>query len=335
MSAIDSAARDAPAPRRRLLLANPRGFCAGVTRAIAAVEDALARFGAPVYVRRHIVHNQGVVDRLSRLGAVFVRELAEVPPGALVILSAHGVPRRVVREAAVRQVRALDATCPLVAKIHGEVARHHRAGRHVLLVGHPGHPEIVGTLGQLPDGAISVVASAEGVAGLALARDAAVAFAVQTTFSVQEAAGIVAAIRRRFADVAAPRSSDICYATTNRQAAIAAIAAQADCVLVVGDALSSNARRLTEVARAAGCASVALVDGAAALGPVLPAGAMTVGLTAAASTPPEAVAEVCARLEVLGFAVEEVAGRQETAAFRPVAMTPIGEPGRAARRPAR
>lgn len=313
------------AARKRLLLANPRGFCAGVERAIAAVERALEEYGPPVYVRRHIVHNQGVVDALAAKGAVFVRELAEVPQGAVTVLSAHGVPQAVLREAAERQLRTLDTTCPLVAKVHGEVVDHYHAGRHILLIGHQGHPEIVGTLGQVPRGAISVIGSLEDLAALSLPANTSVAFAVQTTFSVQDSADIGAAILARFADVAAPRSSDICYATTNRQAAIEAIAAQADRIVVVGDRLSSNAKRLTEVARAAGCAEVALVDDAAALDPQWLDAARIVGLTAAASTPPDAVNAVCERLEALGFVAEESEGRRETAEFKPVAMTPIGE----------
>ena len=313
------------AARKRLLLANPRGFCAGVERAIAAVERALEEYGPPVYVRRHIVHNQGVVDALAAKGAVFVRELAEVPQGAVTVLSAHGVPQAVLREAAERQLRTLDTTCPLVAKVHGEVVDHYHAGRHILLIGHQGHPEIVGTLGQVPRGAISVIGSLEDLAALSLPANTSVAYAVQTTFSVQDSADIGAAILARFADVAAPRSSDICYATTNRQAAIEAIAAQADRIVVVGDRLSSNAKRLTEVARAAGCAEVALVDDAAALDPQWLDAARIVGLTAAASTPPEAVNAVCERLEALGFVAEESEGRRETAEFKPVVMTPIGE----------
>jgi len=310
---------------KRLILANPRGFCAGVERAIAAVERAIEEYGPPVYVRRHIVHNQAVVDRLSARGAVFVMELSEIPEGAVTILSAHGVSQAVLREARERRLRTLDTTCPLVAKVHGEVVDHYHAGRHVLLIGHQGHPEIVGTLGQVPRGAASVVGSVEDLEGLSLAPNTAVAYAVQTTFSVQDSAEIVAAIAARFADVAAPRSSDICYATTNRQSAVEKIAARADRVIVVGDRLSSNAKRLTEVARSAGCADVALVEDAAALDPGWLGEARTVGLTAAASTPAEAVESVCRRLEALGFVAEEHAGKRETAEFKPVPMTPLAD----------
>jgi 4-hydroxy-3-methylbut-2-enyl diphosphate reductase len=217
----------------RVLLAAPRGFCAGVRRAIEAVETALAHYGPPVYVRRPIVHNRAVMARLEAIGAVFVEELDEVPDGAVVVMSAHGIPRAVAKEADRRGLVWFDAVCPLVGKVHREVMRHHRAGRHVILIGHRGHPEIVGTLGQLPAGAaISVVASTEEVAALPLAADRSVAYAVQTTYSVDEAEDVIAAIRARFGDVAGPPGSDICYATTNRQAAIREIAARVDAVIV-------------------------------------------------------------------------------------------------------
>lgn len=311
------------AGERKLLLANPRGFCAGVERAIAAVETALVHHGAPVYVRRHIVHNQGVVDRLKARGAVFVTELAEVPEGAVAILSAHGVAQSVLREARQRQLKTLDTTCPLVARVHAQVLDHYQAGRHVLLIGHQGHPEIIGTLGQVPGGAISVVGSPGDVDGLPLARNIAVSYAVQTTFAMQEATSVIEAIRARFDDVVAPRASDICYASSNRQEAIGAIAARADHVVVVGDRLSSNARRLVEVSRAAGCGDAQLVDGPDALDLGRIAAARVVGLTAAASAPPEAIDAVVARLVALGFAAEELPGRAENAVFKPVSMTPL------------
>lgn len=308
---------------KRLLLANPRGFCAGVERAIAAVEGALVHYGAPVFVRRHIVHNQGVVDRLKAKGAVFVTELAEVPEGAVAILSAHGVAQSVLRDARQRQLQTLDTTCPLVARVHSQVLDHYQAGRHVLLIGHQGHPEIIGTLGQVPGGAISVVCSPEDVEGLPLARNISVSYAVQTTFAVQEAASVIEAIRKKFDDVVAPRASDICYATSNRQEAIVAIAARADHVVVVGDRLSSNARRLIEVSRAAGCGDAQLVDGPDGLDIERMASARVVGLSAAASAPPEAIEAVIARLVSLGFEAEEMPGKIENAAFKPVSMTPL------------
>jgi len=245
--------------RRRVLLANPRGFCAGVERAIESVEQALQLHGSPVYVRRPIVHNRTVVERLEQQGAVFVQEIEQIPEGAVAILSAHGSARSVRLAAQTRGLRIADAVCPLVAKVHAEVEAWYRSGRHVLLIGHFGHPEVVGTLGQVPAGAVSVVCSPEDLKALDLAPNTAVAYAVQTTFSMRDAEGMIAAIKAHFFDVAGPRSSDICYATSNRQEAIAALAAEADLVLVVGDTMSSNARRLVEVALAAGCADARLI----------------------------------------------------------------------------
>ncbi|MFS2108662.1 4-hydroxy-3-methylbut-2-enyl diphosphate reductase [Sphingomonas sp. Sphisp140] len=322
---------DSAAPRpeteggKILLLANPRGFCAGVERAIAAVEDALTLHGAPVYVRRHIVHNQHVVDRLMARGAIFVSELAEIPAGAVTILSAHGVPQAVLREARERGLRTLDTTCPLVAKVHAHVLDEYHAGRHVLLIGHQGHPEIIGTLGQVPPGAISVVGSPADVSGLGLADNIAVGYAIQTTFAAHEAATIIAAIKARFRDVSVPRASDICYATSNRQEAIQALAAKAGHVIVVGDPLSSNARRLVEVSLAAGCPDAQLVPDAQSLDSGRLAGVDIVALTAAASAPGEAIGAVVDRLETLGYVAQETGGKIEAASFRPVPMTPMDE----------
>ena len=218
---------------RRVLLANPRGFCAGVERAIEAVEQALQRHGHPVYVRRAIVHNRAVVERLERQGAIFVQDIHEIPAGAIAILSAHGSARSVKLAAQNRNLRVVDAICPLVAKVHAEVESWYRAGRHVLLIGHLGHPEIVGTLGQVPAGAVSVISRPDDLAALDLAPNTAIAYAVQTTFAVRDAAAVIAAIQSRFRDVAGPRATDICYATTNRQNAIELLAVQCDLVLVV------------------------------------------------------------------------------------------------------
>jgi len=307
------------APELRVLLAAPRGFCAGVRRAIEAVETALARHDAPVYVRRPIVHNRAVMHALEAKGAVFVEELESVPDGAVVIMSAHGIPAAVAAEADRRALTWFDAVCPLVAKVHREVARHHRAGRHVILIGHRGHPEIAGTLGQLPDGGASVVESADDVAALPFPGEMPVAYAVQTTYSVDEATDIIAAVTARFADVAAPQGSDICYATTNRQIAIRAVAAEADAVIVAGEHFSSNACRLAEVARAAGCPSVQLVAEAAALDLDALAGARTIGVSAAASTPEATVEAILARLaEHYRLTIEEVGQVAEAAAFKPV-----------------
>lgn len=306
-------------PALRVLLAAPRGFCAGVRRAIEAVETALSRHGAPVYVRRAIVHNLTVVRALEAKGAIFVEELDEVPQGAVVIMSAHGISAVVAAEADRRGLTWFDAICPLVAKVHREVARHHRSGRHVILIGHRGHPEIVGTIGQLPDGAASVVGSAEDVAALSIPGDAPIAYAVQTTYSVDEAAEVIAALTARYADVAAPPGSDICYATTNRQAAIRALAPLADAVIVAGEHFSSNACRLAEVARAAGCASVQLVASAGALDLDALRQAGTVAVTAAASTPEETVDAILARLATrYRLTIEEVGQVAEAAAFKPV-----------------
>jgi (E)-4-hydroxy-3-methyl-but-2-enyl pyrophosphate reductase len=305
---------------KRVLLANPRGFCAGVERAIETVEAALARFGAPVYVRRAIVHNQTVVRQLEALGAVFVQEIDQIPEGAIAILSAHGSARSVKAAARNRHLRSVDAICPLVAKVHAEVEAWYRAGRHVLLIGHQGHPEIFGTVGQVPSGAVSVVTSLNDLEALDLPSNSAVAYAVQTTFAARDAEALVAAIQTRFADCLGPRVSDICYATTNRQAAIEAIAAHSDIVLVAGDATSSNARRLVEVARAAGCARSVLISDAAELPTEELARSTTVGLTAAASTPAAVVDGIIAALRAAGFAVEEHAGVTETTRFKPVSL---------------
>lgn len=308
---------------RRVLLANPRGFCAGVQRAIDTVEQALSRHGAPVYVRRAIVHNRAVVERLEQLGAVFVQEIDDIPAGAVAVLSAHGSARSVKLAADARGLRMVDAICPLVAKVHAEVEGWYRAGRHVFLIGHLGHPEVVGTLGQVPSGAVSVVSRPADLDALDLPPNSAVAYAVQTTFAMRDADDMVAAIRERFRDVAAPRSSDICYATTNRQQAVEALAASCDLVLVVGDVMSSNARRLTEVAEAAGTPHAVLIAGADDLPLDLLAGAATVGLTAAASTPASAVDAVCAALAAQGFVLEEAEGLAEQVRFKPVSLEPL------------
>ena len=306
-------------PRLRVLLAAPRGFCAGVRRAIQAVEDALEAHGAPVYVRRAIVHNLAVVRALEAKGAVFIEELDEAPAGSVVIFSAHGVSPAVAADARRRKQLAYDAVCPLVEKVHREVTRHHKAGRHVVLIGHQSHPEIVGTLGRLPQGAASLIQTAEDVDALPVPKDAPVGYAVQTTFSVDEASGAIGALRERFNDLAEPPSSHICYATTNRQAAVRSIAPRADAVIVVGEHFSSNACRLAEVARAAGCGSVQLVAEAADLDWARIPRRGTLGITAAASTPEASVTGIVgairARFEI---DLEEVEHAEETTAFKPV-----------------
>lgn len=306
-------------PQLRILLAAPRGFCAGVRRAIDAVRDALRVHGAPVYVRRPIVHNGTVVRELEAEGAIFVEELDDVPDGAVVILSAHGVAPSIGEEARRRGLTAYDAVCPLVAKVHHEVQRYHRAGRHVVVVGHPGHPEIVGTLGHLPEGAASLVRGAEDVAGLDLPGDMPIGVAIQTTYSVEEGAEVTGALAARFSDLAFPSSGDICYATTNRQAAVRAIAPRADAMIVAGERFSSNACRLAEVAARSGCSEVQLVSGTDELDWSLLPRAGTIGLTAAASTPESAVAAILDALRLrYRVRIEEVEAAAETTVFRAV-----------------
>lgn len=309
-------------PSLRVLLAAPRGFCAGVRRAIGGVEAALERYGAPVYVRRPIVHNLAVVRDLEAKGAIFVEELDLVPDGAVVIMSAHGIPQHVADEANARAFRWFDAVCPLVAKVHREVVRHHGEGRHVILIGHQGHPEIAGTLGQLPTDAATVVGSVADVEALQLTRDRPVAYAVQTTYSIDEAAGIIAAVVARFTDVAAPARSDICYATTNRQTALRAIAAEVDAVIVAGAHFSSNACRLAEVARSAGCRSVQLVADPTELDFAMLEGARSIGISAAASTPEASVAAILAGIGAhFELDIEEVSNLSERTIFKPLRVS--------------
>ena len=294
-------------------------------RAIEAVGDALALHGPPVYVRRPIVHNLAVVRRLEALGAVFVHELEDVPRGAVVVLSAHGVCAEVARKARERGLRVYDAVCPLVAKVHREVRRHALARRHVVLIGHSGHPEIEGTLGQIPAGRASLIRHAKDVAALPFGPRERLAYAVQTTFSVKEAAGVIGALKDRFADLAGPSASDICYATTNRQEALGAIAPRADAIIVVGESFSSNAQRLVDVASAT-CARVQLVaDGAALDWGLLPPHGGTIGVTAAASTPDESVEDVLGTLaKAYDVSLVEVGGEVETARFHKVALAAAG-----------
>jgi 4-hydroxy-3-methylbut-2-enyl diphosphate reductase len=305
----------------RVLLASPRGFCAGVRRAIDAVRDALTVHGAPVYVRRAIVHNLEVVRNLEAEGAVFVEDLDEAPEGAVVIFSAHGVSPAVAAVAAQRGLRAYDAVCPLVAKVHREVERHERTGRRLVLIGHQGHSEIEGTLGHVRAGSALVVQSVDDVATLPIARDAPAAYAVQTTYSVGDARDIVEALRARFSDLAEPPTSDICYATTNRQEAAREVAARADAVIVAGENFSSNANRLAEVA-SAGCASVQLVASAADVDwSKLPKGGV-IGLTAAASTPETIVQEILEALSVrYRVVIEELETMRETTVFKRLAIS--------------
>ena len=280
-------------PPLRVLLCSPRGFCAGVVRAIETVEQALARFGAPVYVRHEIVHNRYVVESLKRKGAVFVEELDEIPDtGAPVIFSAHGVPKSIPAEAQRRNLFALDATCPLVTKVHREAQIHHKRGREIVLIGHAGHPEVVGTIGQLPEGAITLVQSVAEVASFA-PRDAAnLAYATQTTLSVDDTAEIVAALKARFPNIHGPHKEDICYATTNRQEVVKKVAPMVDAMLVVGSPNSSNTQRLKEVAERAGCARAALVERAEEIDWSVFGSIGSLAVTAGASAPEVLVEEV-------------------------------------------
>lgn len=312
----DAAADKAGALREmRILLAAPRGFCAGVRRAIDAVRDALAEHGRPVYVRRPIVHNLDVVRSLEAEGAIFVEELDEVPPGSVVLLSAHGVSPDVARDGLDRGLKVYDAVCPLVAKVHREVRRHARDGRSLVIVGHSGHPEIEGTLGHAGHAPTFVVGSLADVAALPIDRSAPTAFAVQTTFSLDDAAAIVTALAERFDDLVGPPSSDICYATTNRQRALGAIAPAADAILVVGETFSSNANRLMEIA-SAHCAAQ-LVAGPSAIDWAALADAGTIAITSAASTPEAAVEAVLEALaERFTLRIEESRTEPETAIFK-------------------
>ncbi|MEC9268346.1 MAG: 4-hydroxy-3-methylbut-2-enyl diphosphate reductase [Pseudomonadota bacterium] len=282
------------ATRRELTirLAGPRGFCAGVDRAILIVERALEKFGAPVYVRHEIVHNRFVVESLQEKGAVFVEELDEAPIDRPIVFSAHGVPKSVPADAEARQMIYVDATCPLVSKVHREVERHHMADHIVVLIGHAGHPEVIGTMGQVPDGGIVLVETVDDVATLNLPDNVPLAYATQTTLSVDDTAAIVDALRVRYPHIAGPKREDICYATTNRQAAVRALAAESDAVLVIGAPNSSNSRRLVEVARVAGCPKATLVQRASEIDWAWLDGVRNLGVSAGASAPEILVDEV-------------------------------------------
>jgi 4-hydroxy-3-methylbut-2-enyl diphosphate reductase len=300
-------------PPLTVLLATPRGFCAGVDRAIQIVERAIGKYGAPVYVRHEIVHNRHVVERLKALGAVFVEELDECPPDRPVVFSAHGVPKAVPAEAKARRMLYLDATCPLVSKVHVEAGRHFDAGREI---GHAGHPEVVGTMGQLPEGSVVLVETVADARAFQ-PRDAAnVAFVTQTTLSVDDTAEIVAALRARFPAIAAPHKEDICYATTNRQEAVKRVAARSEVLLVLGSANSSNSVRLAEVGQRSG-ARAYLIDDAEGLDLAWLKGVTVVGVTAGASAPEVLVQGVIDRLgKSFTVSVEEIDAERETVSFK-------------------
>ncbi len=272
-------------PPLTILLASPRGFCAGVDRAIEIVEKSLLKFGAPVYVRHEIVHNKHVLEDLRAKGAVFVKELDEVPEGAPVIFSAHGVPKRVPEEALKRNMIFVDATCPLVSKVHREAEMHHKTGHQIILIGHAGHPEVVGTMGQLPAGAVTLVETVADIAQLNVADEARIAFVTQTTLSIDDTKEIVDALRVKYPAITAPRKEDICYATTNRQLAVKDIAPRADAVIVIGSKNSSNSNRLVEVAKAYGAKKAFLADRAEDVPWDELKDMRVLGLTAGASAP--------------------------------------------------
>jgi 4-hydroxy-3-methylbut-2-enyl diphosphate reductase len=304
-------------PPLEILLCAPRGFCAGVVRAIDAVERAIALYGVPVYVRHEIVHNKYVVDGLRKKGAVFVEDLDEIPDGDRpVIFSAHGVPKSVPAQASERRLFAIDATCPLVTKVHREAEVHAKRGRHVVLIGHAGHPEVVGTLGQLPPGAITLVETLDDIAALSFADDVQLAFVTQTTLSVDDTREMVEALQARYPRVVAPHKEDICYATTNRQEAVKRVAPMVDAVIVVGSANSSNSQRLREVAERAGCRVSRLVNGPAEINWAEFTGLRRLGMTAGASAPEVLVeAIIDAFAERYDVSVETVTTADESVFF--------------------
>ena len=305
-----------PKPALSILLAGPRGFCAGVDRAILIVEKALEAHGAPVYVRHEIVHNRFVVDSLEAKGAVFVEELDEVPSGVPVVFSAHGVPKSVPMAAEARGLDYIDATCPLVSKVHIEAERHHRGGLQTILIGHANHPEVIGTMGQVPEGSMILVETVEDAKHVAPSNPDALAFVTQTTLSVDDTADIIAVLKDRFPKIAAPRKEDICYATTNRQAAVKAIAERCDMLVVIGAPNSSNSLRLVEVDLRAGCAKALLVQRATEIPWEKIAAGATLGITAGASAPEilveEAITEAKTRFEIT---VEEIKVADENVTF--------------------
>ncbi len=299
----------------RVLMAQPRGFCAGVVRAIEIVERSLKKFGAPVYVRHEIVHNRHVVENLKRKGAVFVETLDEIPDGAVTIFSAHGVAQSIIDEARSRGLPVLDATCPLVSKVHIQGKRYVSSGRTLILIGHAGHPEVEGTIGQV-DAPVHLVSTVEDVAKLDLPNDLPVAYVTQTTLSVDDTRGVIAALQARFSDLEGPDVSEICYATQHRQSAVRDLCEAADLLLVVGSSNSSNSNRLREIGIEQGLPSYLIADGSE-LDPAWLAGVKTVGLTAGASAPEDLVLDVIAALRRLGeVEVEQMDGIRENVEFR-------------------
>jgi 4-hydroxy-3-methylbut-2-en-1-yl diphosphate reductase len=304
-------------PKLTLLLAAPRGFCAGVDRAIQIVERAIEKWGAPVYVRHEIVHNVHVVDRLKRLGAVFVEELDECPVDRPVVFSAHGVPKSVPLEAARREMIYVDATCPLVSKVHVEAQRHYDNDREIVLIGHAGHPEVIGTMGQLDAGAVTLIEDVAGVAKFQPKDPSKLAFVTQTTLSVDDTAQIVAALQARFPLISPPHKEDICYATTNRQDAVKALGSKAELLLVIGSQTSSNSLRLVDVGLRAGAKAAYLIDDATGIDWAWFDGITSVGLTAGASAPEDLVQDVITACQThFDVSIEEVLVTREDVIFK-------------------
>lgn len=300
-----------------ILLAAPRGFCAGVDRAIQIVEEALTKWGAPVYVRHEIVHNQHVVSRLEQMGAVFVEELDECPIDRPVVFSAHGVPKAVPAAAAAREMVYVDATCPLVSKVHVEAERHHKSGREIVLIGHAGHPEVIGTMGQLPDNAMTLIETVDDVKSFEPSDPSNLAFVTQTTLSVDDTAEIVAALQAKFPGISAPHKEDICYATTNRQEAVKVMAERSELFLVIGAETSSNSKRLVEVAIRAGSDDAKLVASAENVDWSWFENVRTLGLTAGASAPEDLVQGLIAACRArFDITVEEVTTATESVVFK-------------------
>jgi 4-hydroxy-3-methylbut-2-enyl diphosphate reductase len=304
-------------PPVKVLLAAPRGFCAGVVRAIRIVEEALKQYGAPVYVRHEIVHNKYVVDDLKRKGAVFVEELDEIPEGGRpVIFSAHGVPKAIPEAARQRKFLHIDATCPLVTKVHIEAERHFRAGYEIILIGHKGHPEVIGTMGQLPDGAVRLIESVADAEAYQPTNPDKIAYTTQTTLSVDDTRDVLAALKKRFPKMAGPSKQDICYATTNRQEAVKRIAPLCDALIVVGAPNSSNSQRLVETARRMGCERAFLVQRGDDIDPARLGRPSTIGITAGASAPEILVDEVIAKLRQLFTVSLEAMTGEENVSFK-------------------
>ena len=307
----------APRKKKTVFLASPRGFCAGVDRAIHIVEESLSKYGAPVYVRHEIVHNRHVVNRLRGLGAVFVDELDQCPDDRPVVFSAHGVPKSVPKAAAAREMNFLDATCPLVSKVHVEAERHHKAGKHILLIGHEGHPEVIGTMGQLEPGEITLIETEEDARTYQPEDPDNLALVTQTTLSVDDTSSLIDILQERFPNLALPYKEDICYATTNRQAAVKAIAPKSELLLVIGSVTSSNSKRLVEVGLKAGAEQAYLISSAESINWDLVDAASNIGLSAGASAPEYLMDGVLAALRSrYDVTVEEIRVTEEKVVFR-------------------